>query len=218
MIATTTRRCSTDELEAYLDIMGLGPVSWIAGMVLSVIVGAVAAAATLGGLSFFVPMASAWVPALVVGALALSACLALIWFVYLRENWWASPPGDATEIVATANAAWMIDDDSPVYRLVLRLGPEAFLIVNQSVWVPHFGGEEVTTQIGSGVRVVLVGEGRFRCVVSSALSGPPIPVAPVEIYPWAEEGPGSKERNATPDGLYAPADLPRSIGAVVLGG
>lgn len=218
MIATKTRPCSADELEAYVDIMGFGPVSWIAGMVVSMIVGAVVAAATLGGLSFLVPMSSAWVPAVVVGALAWVACLAAIWFVYLRENWWASPPENATEIVATADAAWMIDDDSPVYRLVLRLGPETFLIVNQSVWLPSFGGEEVTSQIGSGVRVVLVGEGRFRRVVSSALSGPSIAVAQVEIYPWAEDGPGSKECNATPDGLYGPADLPRAIGAVVLGG
>lgn len=119
------------------------------------------------------------------------------------------------DVVASADAAWMIDDDSPNYRFILRCEPGSYLVVNQNVCVPDFGGVTDSLEIGSEISAVFLGEGESRRVIRSTVAGPKIPIHRVEVIGWADKDAGPDTYRSTPDGIYSLTELPTSLRSVV---
>ncbi len=220
MIRVTSRPYSEQELDDYSEIMGWTPTSMVSGFIISSAIGAVLTLGTFGVLwvwTWFASGKATWTVPLIVGGVG-----AVLIFVAMRvaargQDWTTCPPELATDVVGTADAAWWIDDDSPNSRLMLRLDPDAYLIVNQSVWLPSFGGEEVESEIGTEISAVLLGEEQFRRVIESKVSGPKIPITTAEVYGWADDDAEPDTYRPTPDGVYTFAQLPASLRDVVNG-
>jgi hypothetical protein len=210
MLATSTRPHSELELDLYSDIMD-GRVSLTLSLVIAVVLGALLASAAFGVHWIYAWMTSgtaSWTIPLIIGGV-----VSVLGFFAMRsggaDDWTNNPPKLTTDIIATADAAWLVDDDSPQYRFVLRVEPQRFIVVNQSVDDAGLEGFGVSSEkIGSELKLVMLGEGRFRRVIDSAVSGPPLDLKNVEIPAPEDEAP-------LPDGIYDLAQLPEPIRAIV---
>ncbi len=216
MVRITSRPYSKQELGDYDDQMGGFIVSLASCIAFAALAGGVITVCAFGVLwvgAWLTSGVATWTWPLVVGALVAAIAFTLLRLWFRGDDWRVCPPTLATDVVGTIDAAWDIDDDSPYYRLLLRFEPDFFLLVTQGLGHPLFGGgRQSNEEIGSDMTVVLLGERRWRRVISSKVLGPSIPVTKVETYPWADDDVANLEYSkAIPDGMYTFAQLPRWI-------
>jgi hypothetical protein len=215
MVRITSRPYSEQELDDYDDQMGGYLASNPSCIVLAVLAGGLVTLCAYGVLwlgAWLTSGVATWTLPLVVGAVIAAIAFALLRLWFRGDDWRVCPPTLATDVVGTINAAWYIDDDSLYTRFLLRFEPDCFLLVTDGLGHPPFGGEtQSTEEIGSDITVVLLGERRWRRVISSKILGPPLPMTKVETYPWADDNPDLEYSKAIPDGIYTFQQLPRWI-------
>jgi hypothetical protein len=218
MIATDTRAPTKAELDVYDDIMterGL-PFGFIA--IVAIIAGVLAALLAVGAVwlhSFFTSGAAWKVPVIVGAAVTVITVVGLL--VYLNadpDRVTFRAPTLATEVTATADAAWDADPDSLHSTLVLRVEPDRYLLITRDAWTPPFHEakppEAGDDAIPSCVRLVLLGEGKSRVAVGVSLNGPIIPRPTVDALPLENDPDGGNDTRF-PDGVYTAAELPARI-------
>jgi hypothetical protein len=218
MFATESRAPTKAELSVYDDIMTERGFSFGLIAVAAIIAGVLAALLAVGGAwlhSVFTSGAS-WKVPVIVGAVVAALTLVVL-LVYLDidpDRVTFRKPNLATEVTATADAAWDADPDSLHSTLVLRVEPDRYLLITYDAWTPPFRevkpSDTGDNTIPSRVHLVLLGEGKCRIAVGVSLSGPMIPRPTVDALP-AESDPDGSNTTRFPDGLYTAAELPLRI-------
>lgn len=218
MLATDTRAPTKAELDVYDDIMTERGFSFGFIAVVAIIAGVLAALLAVGVVwlhSFFTSGASWKVPVIVGAAAAVIAVVGLLVYTEVDpDRVTFRPPRLATEVTATADAAWDADPDSLHSTLVLRVEPNRYLLITHDAWTPPFhevkppdAGDDT---IPSCVGLVLLGEGKCRVAVGVSLNGPIIPRPTVDALP-VENDPDGGNATRFPDGIYTTAELPLRI-------
>lgn len=218
MLATDTRAPTKAELDVYDDIMTERGFSFGFIAVAAILAGVLAASLAVGAVwlhSFFASGASWKVPIIVGAAVAVVTVVALMAYVDLDpDRVTFRAPRLATEVTATADAAWDADPDSLHSMLVLRVEPDRYLLLTHDAWTPasreakpHEAGDDT---IPSCVRLVLLGEGKCRVAVGVSLMGPTIPRPTVDALP-VKDDPDGGNPTRFPDGIYTAAELPARI-------
>lgn len=218
MLTTVTRAPTKAELDAYSERMASRVVSLVLLVGLAVIVGGLAAMLAFGVVwlhTVLVSGAVSWKVPLIVGGVLAVLAFVLLWFIDRGDgSWTVEMPEVATEVTATADAAWDTDSDSLEFTLVLRVEPDRYLLITHDAWTPPFQEEKAADAgddtIPSNIRLVLMGEGKSRVAMNVSLGGPAIPRPTVDAMP-ADTGPERDDRTPPADGVYAAAELPARI-------
>lgn len=199
MLTTATRPYTDAEFEDYSERMVSGrSYSDTVIVLLSLLVGGIVT----------------WTFSLIVGGAAACLTMMVLWLMTDDDDWTEQPPVLATDVTATASAAWLTEDDSLDTVLVLCVQADQYLLITQNALTPALLEEHAdgtpAERIPSGVRLVLLGEGEFRIAMNVALSGLEIPLNRVVAKP-AETDPDRFDETPLPDGVYTTGELPARI-------
>lgn len=218
MLTTALRPYTDAEMDEYSDRMGTGRVvSITVTMLLGAIAGGVAAP-----LAFVVHWLYAWLTSgnvtwtisLIVGAAAAVLTIVCLWLVCGDEDWTQLPPELATDVTASAYAAWRTESDNLDVVFVLRVEADRYLLITENDLTPPLLGENASETsadtIASNIRLVLMGEGEFRNAMNVSLTGPAIPLTRVTAM-LPESDPDFLDESPIPDGLYMTDELPVRI-------
>jgi hypothetical protein len=222
MLNTATRAYTEAELDTYSERMPSGSISVVMIAILAVTVGGLS---TLG--VFAVHWLYAWLTSgtagwtfpLIVGGAAAALIAAGLWFTSSDDDdWTKQPPEQATDVTATADAAWSTDNDTLDTVLVFRVEPDRYLLITENAWTPPLQEDTASDSeadvIPSSIRLVLMGEGKFRVAIDTSLSGPTIPLAHVDA-PASDSDPDESDDAPVADGLYTTAELPPRIRSAI---
>lgn len=218
MLTTTTRTPTKAELDAYAELMADRGSIFSFVLIIAILAGIAAALFSVGVLwlgSLF-DSGGHWKAALIVGG---AAALLTVGGIFAASRADSEPvtmevPAQATEIAATADAAWETDPDSLHTTLVMRVQPDCYLLLTQDAWTPPIRQKKPPgtgpQTLPSNIHAVLMGEGKFRVAANVSLDGPIIPKPTVNAIP-SEDDPDGDNSARFPDGLYTAAELPRRI-------
>jgi hypothetical protein len=222
---TTAHRPYTDaELDEYTDRMVAGRAYSITVIVtLGIIFGGITTlfAFVVHWLyAWFTSGAATWTFSLTVGAAVAAGTSVTLWLASRGEDWTEQPPEGATDVSATAYAAWRTESDGLDVVFVLRVEADRYLLITENALTTPLVKDKVKESpaetIPSDIRLVLMGEGEFRIAMNVSLTGLAIPLTYVTAMP-AETDPDYVDETPIPDGLYITDDLPtrirRAIGA-----
>lgn len=208
MLTTATRPYSEAELDAYSERMGSGATSFAMILILALTIGglsALGAYAVRWLYAWLTSGSAAWTFPLIIGGAVAALIFVGLWLTSDKEDWTEHPPQLATDVTATADAAWEIENDSLDTLLVFRVEPDRYLLLTGYSLTPPIRDENAPTDsIASNIRAVLMGEGEYRVALDVSLTGPIIPLAQVSTMPTDDESP-------TPEGLSTTAELPERI-------
>lgn len=218
MLTTTTRPCTPAEFDTYVERMDARTVSLTERVMVAGIAGALLTGITFGLVWLYTLLFSGsatWRLPLIVGGSGAAVVLLAGWFLGDGSDAWTdTPPELATDVIATADAAWYADSDSLEFPLVLRVEPDRYLVISQDPAAPSFdealsrGARDGT--IPSCIQLVLLGEGEHRVALEVKLTGPAIPCPTVDAMPTAEDA-DSDEAMYVTEGVYSGSQLPRRI-------
>jgi hypothetical protein len=216
MLTTATRAYTEAELDEYSDRMGSRATTLAAIVTIAVIVGGLS---TLGAYavhwlytwltSWLNPGSATWTYPLIVGGGVTVLIVVGLWFALSSDDWTHHPPELATDVTATAYAAWETENDSLDTVLVFRVEPDRYLLLVENALTPPIRDEKAPKDtIPSNIRLVLLGEGDFRIALDVSLTGHAIPLAHTDEILTDED-----RDDETPfyDGLYITAELPARI-------
>jgi hypothetical protein len=218
MLTTTARPYTPAEFDAYLERMDMRTISLTERVIVAGIAGALLTGVAFGLVWLYTLLFSGsagWRLPLIVGGSGAAVVFAAGWFLGGgSDSWTEAPPELATDVIATADAAWNADSDSLEFPLVLRVEPDRYLIISQDRSSPPFHQEPSASDgsctIPSCIQLVLLGEGEHRVALEVKLTGPAIPCPTVDAMPTAEDA-DSDEAMYVTEGLYSGSQLPRRI-------
>ena len=222
---TVTQRAYTDaELDVYSDRMASRASSFTGLVALGLVVGVITvlAAFSLHWVYARVTGGSAsWTFPLVCGGVATILTIIGLWFLDAdADDWTEHPPEQATEIHASADAAWGWEFGSPELTFAWGVEPDRYLILHEesldALTPGLFKSGETIADIGSAIHVVFLGEGEYRSAIHLSISGPCIPLTPVQIRPQRDD-PDPDDETSIPSGLYTMAELPAKFRRALTG-
>lgn len=216
MLTTSTRPYTPAEFDEYSDQMSAGRIEGLTIIVfIGILIGGVSTLCTFAVNWLYVWLTSGtatWTLALIVGASIAILTIVGLWLVS-GDDWTDFPPELATDVDATAYAAWRIEDDGLDTVLVLRVEADQYLLITQNSLTPSLLKDKVpitlSDTIPSNIRVVLLGEREFRRALNVSLSGLAVPLK--RIDPQAASTNLDDDETPIPDGLYTTAELPAKI-------
>ncbi|MDX2117390.1 MAG: hypothetical protein SFY96_04325 [Planctomycetota bacterium] len=228
MLTTSTRPYTDLEFDTYAECMSMRDSGESSGCVPALFVGFTLAFITVVVMLYKfsgMPGTTQWT---IVGGVALLGTLAT-WALSSRisavgdnrhdpGDWTDQPPESATEIIATADAAWILEGPNLTSTFVVRVEPDRYFVLHQAHWTVPFD-EEVALDaapsvIASRLHVVLLGEGEHCIAVDVALSEPMIACNHVELASTSADPAAARDIDdgpPCPDGVFAAADLPAAI-------
>ena len=216
---TVTQRAYTDaELDAYSDRMSSRSSSFLSMVVLGLVVGTITllSAFALHWVYARVTGGSAsWTFPLVCGSAATILTIVGLWFMDDdTDDWTEHPPELSTELHATADAAWGWEFGSLELTFAWRVEPDRYLILHEesleTLTPDLFESGETITAIGSAIHAIFLGEGDYRTAIHLSISGPSLPLTPVQIRPQQDD-PDPDDETPIPEGLYTAVELPAGI-------
>lgn len=161
---------------------------------------------------------ASWAVPLVVGGVAAMVTCGVMWIIMSSDRRHRRPDGRAMDVVATAYAAWLVEEDGLDPVLVLRVEADRYVLITRGALTPPLIGEEATGAragtIPCQVRLVLMGGSACRVAVSVSLSGVGIPLRRVRAMATTSD-PEWNDEPVIGDGLYMTRELPRRIGGAV---
>lgn len=216
MLTAATRPYTPAELDEYADRMLTGRAYAVTLIVVGALfLGACAfllAAAVHALYAWLTPATFSWTIALVLGGAATLLTIFILCFVPGPKDWADQPPQRATDVTATAYAAWIIASDGLDRHLVLRVEADCYLIITRNALTPpilHATEPDVFGDtIPSNIRLLLLGEGPFRIALKASLAGLAIPLTHVEAKPDPDN---PDDETPIPDGLYTTRELPQMV-------
>lgn len=217
MLTQTTRAYTQAEMDEYSDRMGSTATTIAMVLMVSVIVGGLT---TLGAAgvhwlyAWLVGGVSSWMFPLVVGGAVTGLTTVGMWLTGRGDDWTDLPPEQATDVTATAYAAWRTEDDGLSAVYVFRVEEDRYVVISEHSLTPPVGepdeSGEIPATIPSEMRVVLLGEGAYRVALRVSLTGPEISLVQVEAMP-EETDPDRDDESSLPDGLFMTGELPARI-------
>ena len=224
MLTTATRAYTELELDEYsVQQSATRALTGFMTVVLAIGAGVISMLVVWGGWWVYTLVFSgsvSWKVVLIVGGAVTLVTFVWLWLAASDGDWTEEPPVLATDVTASADGAWLVENDNLDVNLVMRVEPDRYLLLNEDTWMPLVPDEKTDepfpNQIPSNVRLVLLGEGEFQLAINGELSGPTIPVAPVKDQP-AGSSVDYDDETRVPDGLYAAAELPEAVRKVVGG-
>lgn len=160
-----------------------------------------------------------WTFSLVVGGIAAALAIVGLWLSWGTDDWTDQPPELATDVTATAYAAWRIESDTLDVVFAFRVEADHYLLITENALTPplleaHESGGEPAQNIPSSIRLVLMGEGEFRIAMDVSLTGQAIPLTHVDATPDKGDAEVDDE-TPIPDGLYMTGELPARIRSAI---
>jgi hypothetical protein len=157
-----------------------------------------------------------WTFSLVVGAIAAALAIVGLWLFSGTDDWTDNPPEVATDVTATAYAAWRIENDSLDVVFAFRVEADHYLLITENALTPPLLEERTSgvpaENVPSGIQLVLMGEGEFRIAMDVSLTGLPIPLMHVSATPAQTD---VDDETPIPDGLYMTRELPTRIRSAI---
>ncbi|MFZ4575913.1 MAG: hypothetical protein ACOYN0_16090, partial [Phycisphaerales bacterium] len=204
--------------DEYADRMATGRAYSVTVIVLiGAIVGAIATLCAFAAhwlYAWLVSGGATWTFSLIVGGVGAALTMGVLWFTTGKEDWTEQPPELATDVTATAYAAWRTESDSVDAVFVLRVEADRYLLITESAYTPPLIEEKAAgipaDTFPSRVNLVIMGEGEFRIAMNVTLTGLRIPLTSVTANP-AEDDPDRFDETPIPDGLYMADELPGRI-------
>jgi len=218
MLTVATRAYTDLELDVYSErLLGNRFVSLSALAIIALAFGGLLTLAAFAVFWIYALITSgttSWTYPLIIGGAAAALCFTTLWFYGPGDEWTEQPPELATDLSATAYAAWLYEDDGLDTILVLRVEADRYLLVTQSSISiqllqepdPPSTSTSTTTAVPCEIRLTLLGEGPHRIAIDGALSGHEIPLTRVTVLPEDRD-----DETTIPDGLYITAELPERI-------
>lgn len=159
-----------------------------------------------------------WTFSLVVGGIAAALTIVGLWLSCGTDDWTDHPPELATDVTATAYAAWRIEGDTLDVVFVFRVEADHYLLITENALTPplleaHASGAPAES-VPSSIRLVLMGEGEFRIAMDVSLTGLAIPLMQVGSTHTQADAECDDE-TPIPDGLYMTSELPVRIRAAI---
>ena len=155
-----------------------------------------------------------WMFSLVVGGIAAVITIVGLWLLCGTDDWTEHPPEFATDVTATAYAAWRIEGDTLDVVFAFRVEADHYLLITENALTPALLGEHASgvpaESVPSSIRLVLMGEGEFRIAMDVSLTGLAIPLIHAGATP-AETDADDDDETPIPDGLYMTSELPARI-------
>ena len=153
-----------------------------------------------------------WTPSLVSGGIAAALAIIGLWLLCGTDDWTEHPPELATDVTATAYAAWRIESDTLDVVFAFRVEADHYLLITENALTPPLLGADASgvpaENVPSSIRLVLMGEGEFRIAMDVSLTGLAIPLNHVGATPAQTDG---DDETPIPDGLYMTNELPARI-------
>lgn len=157
-----------------------------------------------------------WTLSLVVGAIAAALAIVGLWLLSGDDDWTEHPPELATDVTATAYAAWRIESDTLDVVFAFRVEADHYLLITENALTPPLL-EEISAgvpakSVPSSIRLVLMGEREFRIAMNVSLSGLAIPLIHVGATPAQTD---VDDETPIPDGLYMTQELPARVRSAI---
>ncbi len=218
MLTTVSRPYTDAEFDQYNDRMATSPALVIAVVVLlGAVIGGIVTLVAYAVHWMFAWLTSGsvtWTVSLIVGASAAALTMVVCWLGCRGEDWTERPPGLATDVTATAYAAWRMEGDGLDVVFVFRVEADRYLVISEyalTLLLEEEGASEWRADsIPSGIRLVLLGEDEFRIAMDVSLTGPAIPLTRV-VATSEETDPDWLDETPIPDGLFMTNELPARI-------
>lgn len=218
MLTTVSRPYTDAEFDQYNDRMATSPALVIAVVVLlGAVIGGIVTLVAYAVHWMFVWLTSGsvtWTVSLIVGASAAALTMVVCWLGCRGEDWTERPPGLATDVTATAYAAWRMEGDGLDVVFVFRVEADRYLVISEyalTLLLEEEGASEWRADsIPSGIRLVLLGEDEFCIAMDVSLTGPAIPLTRV-VATSEETDPDWLDETPIPDGLFMTNELPARI-------
>lgn len=218
MLTKVSRPYTDAEFDHYSDRMATSPALVIAVVVLlGAVIGGIVTLAAYAVHWMFVWLTSGsvtWTVSLIVGASAAALTMVVCWLGCRGEDWTERPPDLATDVRATAYAAWRIEGEGLDVVFVFRVEADRYLVISEYaltlLLVEEGASEWRADSIPSGIRLVLLGKDEFRIAMDVSLTGPAIPLTRV-VATSEETDPGWLDETPIPDGLFMTNELPARI-------
>lgn len=218
MLTSSTRPYTDAEMDDYSERMAAGRAYGVTVIVVQgLILGGIALVVAYAAhwlYAFFTSASMSWTFSLIAGGVVAALSMVMLWIGSTDDDWTNQPPELATDLTATAYAAWLVEDDGLDSVLVLRVEADAYLLIKQNALTPPLMEERAdgtpAGMIPSNIRLVLLGEGAFRIALDAALSGIAIPLKRVLIEPTKGD-PECSDETPLPDGVYTTAELPSRV-------
>ncbi|MCX5691490.1 MAG: hypothetical protein NTV94_17145 [Planctomycetota bacterium] len=155
-----------------------------------------------------------WMFSLVVGGIAAALAIIGLWLTCGNDGWTDHPPELATDVTATAYAAWRIESDTLDVVFAFRVEADHYLLITENALTPPLLEEHAarvpTESVPSSIGLVLMGEGEFRIAMNVSLTGLAIPLVHVGATPADGD-----DETPIPDGLYMTNELPARIRSAI---
>ena len=222
MLTTDNREYTQSELDVYSRIMASQSLSAAMVAILAVSVGGLATLITFALYWLYAWITSGtatWTLPLVVGAVITVLTALALWVGSDRKDWTKHPPESATEVNATAYAAWVTENDSLDTVFVFRVEADRYLLITENALTPSLLEEhaqhatKTPSAIPSKIQLILMGEGEFRIAMNVSLTGVAIPLAHAAATPTDAD---RDDETPIPDGLYTTTELPDKIRRTIL--
>ena len=218
MLTTVSRPYTDAEFDQYTDRMATSAALLIAVVVvLGGVVGGIVALGAYAAHWVFAWLTSGsvtWAVSLIVGGSAAALTMVVFWLGCRGEDWTERPPGLATDVTATAYAAWRIEGDGLDVVFVFRVEADRYLVISENaltlLLLEDGASEWRADSIPSGIRLVLLGEREFCIAMDVSVAGAAIAVTGVVATP-EETDPDWLDETPIPDGLFMTNELPARI-------